>query len=100
MSVDAVGFLPPLDKTETLTSPADFSVKQSDFADTLSEALSETNTALNKSDQALRHLAAGDGANLHSTMITLEEAKLQFQLSEQIRNKLLESYQQIMREQI
>jgi flagellar hook-basal body complex protein FliE len=45
-------------------------------------------------------LAAGDTDNLHQVMIALEEAKLSFQLMVQVRNKLLESYQDILRMQI
>ena len=38
--------------------------------------------------------------NLHQVMLSLEDAKLSFQLMVQVRNKLLEAYQDILRMQV
>ena len=70
------------------------------FANWLSNQLGETNEQLQAADKALQQLASGQATSLHQTMLTLEQAKLSFQFLEQIRNRLMSAYQEIMREQI
>jgi flagellar hook-basal body complex protein FliE len=45
-------------------------------------------------------LLSGKNVSLHQTVIAMEEASLSFQLMVEVRNKLLESYQELMRMQI
>ena len=70
------------------------------FANWLTEALSSTNNKLLEADHALQQLASGQAPSLHQTMLTLEDAKLSFQFLEQIRNRLMSAYQEILKEQI
>jgi flagellar hook-basal body complex protein FliE len=42
----------------------------------------------------------GSGVPLHQAMIAMEEASVSFQLMVEVRNKLLESYQELMRMQV
>lgn len=70
------------------------------FANWLTDKLSETNGQLLDADKSLQQLASGQAPSLHQTMLTLEQAKLSFQFLEQIRNRLMSAYQEIMREQI
>ncbi|ARG96964.1 flagellar hook-basal body complex protein FliE [Legionella micdadei] len=70
------------------------------FAGWLTEKLGETNNQLQASDYALQQLASGQTINLHQAMLTLEQAKLSLQFLEQVRNRLMSAYQEIMREQI
>ncbi len=74
--------------------------QESSFSTWLSHQINQTNDQLQAADQALTELARGHGEQLHQTMITLEEAKLSFQYLEQIRNRLLSAYQELLREQI
>ncbi len=73
---------------------------EASFGDWVTEQISSTNDQLNAADQALHQLASGHTENLHHTMILLEEAKLSFQFMEQIRNRLMSAYQELLREQI
>lgn len=45
-------------------------------------------------------LVSGKNVSLHQTMIAMEEASISFQLMVEVRNKLLESYQELMRMQV
>ena len=103
MNVDATGFLPPLgaplpdggaDGVEGGRTGA------LDFASWLQKSLAESNQQLMDADQQVTRLALGETDNLHQVMITLEQAKLSFQLMVQVRNKLLEAYQDVLRMQI
>jgi flagellar hook-basal body complex protein FliE len=50
--------------------------------------------------EAVTGLLGGKNVSLHQTVIAMEEASLSFQLMVEVRNKLLESYQELMRMQI
>src|SRR5438093_6444115 len=49
---------------------------------------------------AVHDLLSGQNVSLHQTMIAMEEASISFQLMVEVRNKMLESYQELMRMQI
>lgn len=49
---------------------------------------------------AVNGLYAGQAVPLHQAMIASEEASISFQLMVEVRNKLLESYQELMRMQV
>ena len=49
---------------------------------------------------AVNGLLNGQNVSLHQTMIAMEEASISFQLMVEVRNKMLESYQELMRMQI
>lgn len=70
------------------------------FAAWLGDKIGETNHQLNVADNVLTELATGKVDNLHEAMLTIEQAKLSFQYLEQIRNRLMSAYQDLLREQI
>jgi flagellar hook-basal body complex protein FliE len=49
---------------------------------------------------AVAGLLSGKNVSLHQTMISMEEANISFQMMVEVRNKLLDSYQELMRMQI
>lgn len=53
-----------------------------------------------EADTAVFQLAAGQADDLHGVMSALERASLALELTIAIRNKLVESYQEIMRMQV
>jgi flagellar hook-basal body complex protein FliE len=70
------------------------------FSNWMNSQLSELNHVALDADKQLQALALGNVENLHHVMIGLEKAKLTFNLAVQIRNKLLEGYQDVMRMQV
>lgn len=44
-----------------------------------------------------REVLVGDNPNLHQSVIAMQEASLSFSLMVEVRNKVLESYQELMR---
>lgn len=73
---------------------------EASFTQWLGAQVSQTNQQLNEADHALVQLASGQSTNLHQTMLSLEEAKLSFHYLEQIRNRIMSAYQELLREQI
>lgn len=97
MKIDAVlpvDFNLSANATQSVEKPA------APFANWLAEGLQETNHQLLAADQALQALASGHAVSLHQTLLKMEEAKLSFQYLEQIRNRLMAAYQDLLREQI
>lgn len=86
---------PSLDKLPQMTDAAGDS-----FANSLGNMVREVNGKQNDAAFALRDLVSGNGVSLHQAMISTQEANLSFQLMVEVRNKLLESYQELMRMQI
>lgn len=71
-----------------------------DFTTHLKNALGDVNDLQQKADQAIQRLVGEGQGDLQDTMIALEKADVSFRLMMQIRNKLLEAYQEIMRMQV
>ncbi|EHL30352.1 flagellar hook-basal body complex protein FliE [Legionella drancourtii] len=93
-ALDNIFLKPNVHSVETSKEP------EIQFSTWVAEKLGNTNEQLNTADQALNELAGGHTENLHQTMLTLEQAKLSFQYLEQIRNRLMSAYQDLLREQI
>ena len=70
------------------------------FGNMVSQGLGEVNQQLMASQTDLQQLATGNIQNLHQVMIRLEESRLSFQLLLQVRNRLLEAYQDVMKMQV
>ena len=70
------------------------------FSDTMSKQLEDVNELQIQSEKASEALALGDLDNIHEVMIKTEEAKLALEMTVQIRNKVVEAYQEIMKMQI
>jgi len=71
-----------------------------DFTEKLWKALEEVNNLQKEADQAILDVALGKEENLHRAVIALERANLALGLAVQVRNKVIEAYQEIMRMQV
>ena len=104
MNVDPVGFLPPATAIAGMDPDGGVAIGgasgTSDFASWLAKEVGSVNDKIVASDQLLQKLATGEVDNLHQVMMGLEEAKVSFQLLVQVRNKLLDAYQDILRMQV
>lgn len=70
------------------------------FADALGRAVGSVDQSMKASEQNIQAFAAGKIENVHEVMISMQKAQLSFQLMVEIRNKALETYQEISRMQI
>ena len=69
------------------------------FVDTLKSFTSQVDQEINGANRKTEEFAVGKDHDLHDIMIASEKADLSFRLLLQIRNKLLDAYQEIMRMQ-
>jgi flagellar hook-basal body complex protein FliE len=70
------------------------------FGSILGNLISDVNQKQNAANAAVDGLQSGAGVPLHQAVIAMEEANVSFQLMVEVRNKLLDSYQEMMRMQI
>jgi len=70
------------------------------FGDTLADAIDKVDTAQKVADEQVEAFIAGEQENVHEVMISMNEAKLHFQLMTEVRNRMLETYQELMRMQV
>lgn len=70
------------------------------FLSVLKGKLDEVNDKQIKSDEVTDQFVKGDGADIHEVMLTAEEAKMSLELAVQMRNKIVEAYQEINRMQV
>jgi len=74
--------------------------KISEFTKIFEESLKEVDKLQKQADKAIKELSFGKIKDIHQTMIALKKANISLELMMQIRNKIIEAYQEIMRMQI
>ena len=70
------------------------------FGQALGDAVQSLDSLQKDADSQSTQLAAGDPVELHDVMIAQDRASLSMQLAVQVRNKMVEAYQDIMRMQV
>lgn len=70
------------------------------FGETLKNKLDEVNEKQLVAESTTEKFLKGEDVDIHEVMIKTEEAKLSLELAVQVRNKLLEAYQEINRMQV
>lgn len=74
--------------------------KQPGFLDYLKNALGEVDSLQKEAASSADKLALGDQAYLQNTMIAYEKANLALQLTIEVRNRIVEAYQEVSRMQM
>jgi flagellar hook-basal body complex protein FliE len=74
--------------------------KSSNFLDTLKEKLNEVNDKQIEAEDLTQKFIKGEEDDVHKVMLSTEEAKLSLELAVQIRNKIVEAYEEFNRMQI
>ncbi len=71
-----------------------------DFSDTLNQAINQINELQKESVNATEMFVRGEVSDLHQVMMATEKARLGMELMLEVRNRLFEGYQEIMRMQM
>jgi flagellar hook-basal body complex protein FliE len=72
---------------------------QGGFGQMLTEALSDLARLETAADQAAQRVAIGDLAHLHEAVIAMQEASLALDLVVEVRNRLVDGVQELLRTQ-
>ena len=70
------------------------------FDAVLKSSLAQVSTLQQAADQAITQLSAGGATSLHETLLALEHADRSFRLMMEVRNKIVEAYEQVLRMQV
>lgn len=105
MPVDAMGAaraapLIPHEQGAALPIPAENEQGGKSFGQFLAEALGGVNALQQNAGEMVQRFATGDALDVHQVMIALEQASTALALTVQVRNKIVEAYQEIMRTQV
>jgi flagellar hook-basal body complex protein FliE len=70
------------------------------FAETLKNAVGKVNEMSIEANQEIQKLATGQTRNVPEVMIAAEKASIAFKLMTQVRNKIIDAYQEVMKMQV
>jgi flagellar hook-basal body complex protein FliE len=70
------------------------------FSDILGEALNKVNDLQKESTAATESFLSGETDNIHNVMIAGSKANLALQMTIQVRNKVMDAYNEIMNMQV
>jgi flagellar hook-basal body complex protein FliE len=93
-------FVPNTDIFKNVGSSAVKSNTEKDFGSVLMDNLNQINDQQIKADSLTQGFISGDGTNIQDVMTSTEEAKMSLELAVQIRNKIVDAYQEITKMQV
>jgi flagellar hook-basal body complex protein FliE len=70
------------------------------FADMVKNLVAETDQQQFQAQDGVRQLVTGEADSIHEVVLTTSRADLAFRLMMEIRNRLIASYQEVMRMQV
>jgi flagellar hook-basal body complex protein FliE len=85
----------PVTPPTSPTAPAGPAGQEGGFGDTLKNAISQVDQLHQDSQTEISELLHGDRQDLHNVMIAVEKADIAFQLMMQVRNKIVNAYQEV-----
>jgi flagellar hook-basal body complex protein FliE len=71
-----------------------------EFQEILKSAIDQVELSRSNATQSVEQFLAGEGDDLHSTILAVQRADLEFEMLMQVRNKVVAAYQEIMRMQM
>lgn len=74
--------------------------EQGGIGQQITQAIDKVNTLQVQADQAAEGVASGNTEDVHKAMIAMEHALVSLDFTLQVRNKILEAYQEVMKTQI
>jgi len=72
----------------------------SEFQNVLQGDIEQVESASSDAKQSVQNFLSGDGEDLHSTVLAVQRAGLEFDMLMQVRNKVISAYQEVMRMQM
>ncbi len=70
------------------------------FSEVLKDSINKVSELQEEANQQTENLIKMQGQDIHNTMIAASKADLSFQLMMQIRNKIINAYEEIMKMQV
>ncbi|SMC66013.1 flagellar hook-basal body complex protein FliE [Sporomusa malonica] len=100
MRIEALKLMPVKGKIAEMDSVDSSQQPDKPFGEFLKDALNNVNNLQGESRQASMNLAAGKVQDIAEVTIAAEKAAIALQLTMQVRNKVVDAYQEVMRMQV
>lgn len=81
----------------SVAAPTASPMRPEDFGRALQDSFNNLNRLQQERNQSIEDLVTGRNRDLHQTMILMEKSSVSTQLALQIRNKVIETYNEIMK---
>ncbi len=81
-------------------NPTSQKKSEGDFADILKNAIEKVNQIQKNAEQMSADFALGKISNIHEVIIEAEKATIALRLTNEVRNRIVQAYQEIMRMQL
>jgi flagellar hook-basal body complex protein FliE len=94
-----IGPIRPIPIAEPST-PAAGQAKPGEFGSMLDKAISQVEESRHVANDKVARFLDGKPEELHSVVLTAQRAQLEFELFLEVRNKVVQAYQEIMRMQV
>ena len=70
------------------------------FQDVLTNAIRSVESAGSEATSSIERFLGGEGEELHTTVLATQRAEMAFDMFQQVRNKVVSAYQELMKMQI
>lgn len=70
------------------------------FADSLKQSVNKVNEMQVTANNKVEALVTGESTNIHDTLVAVEKADIALKLMTQVRNKIIDAYQEVMKMQV
>lgn len=97
-AIPAITQVDPLVNASTASPAAP--VTGAGFGQMLAQGVDQVNTELLQAEAVTRAFATGEDIPIHQVTYAIEHARLSFELLSQVRTRLVEGYQELLRMQI
>ncbi|MGQ9524904.1 MAG: flagellar hook-basal body complex protein FliE [Armatimonadota bacterium] len=95
MQIEPIGQYP-----QTASAPQTSGQQGVSFAEMVTNAIDAVTDAQSRADKAVERVAEGDLESVHDALLAIQQATQGIKLLVQVRNKVIEAYQEVMRTQI
>ncbi len=102
MRIEPLVTIEPLRALSATQNAAHTSAEQTakTFGELLEQSIEQVNNLQTQADKLSQDLAAGKLDDLHAVMVGMAKASLALEFTIQVRNKVIEAYQELMRTQV
>lgn len=100
MSIEAIGAISALSAAAPQNMTPASGTPAADFGQMIGDGIAKLDSGLQIADQQLRTMAAGKEVAVHDVMISMEQARMNLMFMVEVRNRVVEAYQELMRMQL
>jgi flagellar hook-basal body complex protein FliE len=95
MTSTPVGILPIDPSSLNSQQVGNITNNQPQFIDTLKQTLQQAQQIQNEADRRVSEVVSGKSGDIQSALVAVEKANLSFQMAMEVRNKIVQAYQDI-----